>query len=60
MAKRVFHFMRLPERILEANRAPTLIDDFYPKAIMDAIIDNKDYRLLDRFVEQGGLPNDES
>ena len=59
MSSAKFHFMRLPERMLEANRAPTAIDEFYAKAIMDKLISDKDQKLLERFVEHGGLSDDE-
>ena len=33
------HYMRLPERIRFENRSPTLIDEFYPKKMIDDILE---------------------
>ena len=44
-----FHFMRLPQRILPENRAPTAIDEFYPKRQLDHLLAST--ALLDTYVE---------
>ena len=51
-----FHFMRLPQRILLENRAPTAIDEFYPKRRLDHLLASTS--LLDTYVDKGNsLPD---
>ena len=48
--------MRLPQRILLENRAPTAIDEFYPKRRLDHLLAST--ALLDTYVDKGNsLPD---
>ena len=51
--------MRLPERILEHNRASTKVDEFYPKKLMDELIAHEALALLETFVEGNNSLSDE-
>ena len=50
--------MRLSERILDANKAPTAVDEFYPKRMIDELLD-KGLDLLTKHTDNDGkLPSD--
>ena len=51
-----FHFMTLNQRILPQNRAPTQVDEFYPKRMMDILVGKS--KVLEVYIEGGGKLDD--
>jgi len=56
---RKFHYYDLTQRILPENRAPTAVDEFYPKLMMNALVANPEIKLLDKYTDGGNSLSEE-
>ena len=50
-------YLRLHERILDENRRPTGVDEYYPKDLMDKLVENDKLKLMEKYCESPDLPD---